>query len=241
LLTSIITISLLCPWKATIGLIFEYLTFFLIYVRQRSEELSALRAKNNTLYYELHEKSNRVMGRSLDYILHRERNELISKNSSLQVAIESLYYTSEYVANRLLFSEELLGKACTFIIISILLINTKNPFVVIPIYHYLSSLISKLDSIIDVSTRCIRLIKDYDLLQPLLEEYKPRFEASQFIMEQYLTIHNLYFTYEEVKARRKRFTLELSESITFQMGETILVTGNSGVGNFRFYSIVNNH
>jgi len=241
LVTSIITISLLCPWKATIGLILAYLTFFLIYVRQRSQELSALRAKNNTMYDELYEKSNRVMGRSLDYILHRERDKLISKNSSLQVAIESLYYTSEYVANRLLFSEELLGKACTFIIISILLSNTTNPFVVIPIYHYLSSLVVKLDALINLSTQFSRRIKDYDLLQPMLEEYKPRFEASQFNMEQYLTIHNLHFTYEEVKARRKRFTLELSEPITFQMGETILVTGNSGAGKFRFYSILNNH
>jgi ABC-type transport system involved in cytochrome bd biosynthesis fused ATPase/permease subunit len=64
----------------------------------------------------------------------------------------------------------------------------------------------------------------------MLDEYQPRFEATQFNMEQSVTIHNLHFTYEQVKAKRKRFTLELSESITFQMGETILVTGNSGAG-----------
>jgi ABC-type multidrug transport system fused ATPase/permease subunit len=239
LISAIVTISLLCPWKATIGLILAYLTFFLIYVRQRSEELSALRAKNSQIYDELYEKSNRVMGRTLDYILHREEDKLISTSSSLRIAIEGLYYTSEYVANRLLFSEELLGKACTFILISILLSNNTNPFVVIPIYHYLSSLVSQLDFLINISSRCIRLIKDYDLLQPMLEEYKPRFQASQFNMEQYLTIHNLHFTYEEVKARRKRFTLELDQPITFQMGETILVTGNSGAGYLRFYSIIN--
>jgi ABC-type multidrug transport system fused ATPase/permease subunit len=230
LISAIITIAVLCPWKATIGLIVAYLFFYLIYVRRRSQELLALRDKNNTMYDELQVKYNRVIGRTLDYVLHRERDKLINTSSSLQVALEGLYYTAEYVANRLSFAEELLGKTCTLIITSVLLSNATNPFLVIPIYHYLSSLVNQLDNLINITIRCSRLIKDYDLLQPMLDEYQPRFEATQFNMEQSVTIHNLHFTYEQVKAKRKRFTLQLSESITFQMGETILVTGNSGAG-----------
>jgi len=94
--------------------------------------------------------------------------------------IESLYYISEYVANKLSFIEEILGKICTLIIIRILLNNVNNPFVVIPIYHYLSSLINQIDNIIDITIRCTRLIKDYDLLEPLLNEYQPRLETKQF-------------------------------------------------------------
>ena len=225
LISAIFTIALLCPWKATIGLILAYVLFYFIYVRRRSKELLALRHKNNTMYDEIQVKYNRVIGRTLDYVLHRERDKLIKSSSSLQVALEGLYFTAEYVANRLSFAEELLGKTCTLIIISILLNKASNPFVVIPIYHYLSSLVNQLDNIINITIRCSRLIKDYDLLKPMLDQYQPRFEATQFIIEQSITIHNLHFTYEEVKAKRKRFTLELSQSITIQMGETILVTG----------------
>jgi ABC-type transport system involved in cytochrome bd biosynthesis fused ATPase/permease subunit len=184
------------------------------------------------MYDELQVKYDRVIGRTLDYVLHRERDKLINDSGSIQAALEGLYYTAEYVANRLSFAEELLGKTCTLVIISVLLSKASNSFLVIPIYHYLSSLVNQLDNIINITIRCNRLIKDYDLLQPMLDEYQPRFEATQFNMEKFLTIHHLHFTYEQVKAKRKRFTLELSQPITFQMGETILVTGNSGAGKF---------
>ena len=63
-----------------------------------------------------------------------------------------------------------------------------------------------------------------------VDEYQSCFEAAQFNIGQCLTIANLHFTYEDVKIKRKRFMLELDQPITLQTGETILITGNSSVG-----------
>jgi len=238
LINALFTIILLCSWKATLSLTLVYFLFFIFYVKKRSEELFKLRVKHNTMYDQLQDKYNRVIGRTLDYVLHRERDKLIYTSSSIQVMIESLYYISEYVANKLSFIEEILGKICTLIIISILLNSVNNPFVVIPIYHYLSSLINQIDSIIDITIRCTRLIKDYDLLEPLLNQYEPRLETKQFNIINSFTIENLYFISKQTKVKRKPFILQLSQSITFQMGETILITGNSGAGKSTFYDII---
>ena len=142
LTNSVFTIVLLCPWKITIGLVLTYLSFFLFYVRRRSLDLFALRIKNNAKYGELNAKYGRVVGRTLDYVLHRERNKLISNSGSLRIAFEDLYYTSEYAANRFLFVKELLRKLYTSIIISVLLSHASNPFLIVPNYHCLSSFVS---------------------------------------------------------------------------------------------------
>ena len=124
----------------------------------------------------------------------------------------------------------MLGKICTLIIISVLLNNATNPLFIIPIYHYLSLLVTQLDNLINVTIRCIRLSKDYDLLLPMLNEYRPRLEAVQFNMEQSFSIERLYFNNEQAKSKRKRFVLELPEPITFHVGESVLLVGNSGAG-----------
>jgi ABC-type bacteriocin/lantibiotic exporter with double-glycine peptidase domain len=238
LINAMLTIILLCSWKTTISLIGIYFLFFIVYVRKRSKELFELRVKNNEMYDELQVKYNRVIGRMIDYVLHRERDILIEQSSSIQVLIESLYYISQYVADKLSFIEEILGKICTLIIISILLTSVNNPFIVIPIYHYLSSLINQIDNLINICISCTRLIKDYDLLKPMLIEYQPRLETKQYSMNYSLHIEHLHFVYKQTKVKRKQFVLQLEQPITFQMGESILITGNSGAGKSTFYDII---
>jgi len=87
LINDLLTIILLCPWKATLTLTFIYFLFFIFYVRKRSKELFQLRVKHNTIYDELQIKYNRIIGRTLDYVLHRERDKLIETSSSIQVII----------------------------------------------------------------------------------------------------------------------------------------------------------
>ena len=238
LINAILTIMFLCSWKITISLICIYALLYLFYVRKQSEKLLKLRTENNTLYDELQVKYDRVIGRTLDYVLHHEQEKLINQSSSIQVVLESLYFISEYLANQISFVEGISGKFSTLSIVSILITYSENPFIVVPVYHYLSSITNQLDTIIDLGIRCMRCIKDYDLLEPLLNQSKTRLKTKQFQMNQSFTIEKLFFTYKEAKIKRKQFKLELSHPITFQIGETILIHGNSGAGKSTFYDII---
>jgi len=104
-------------------------------------------------------------------------------------------------------------------------------FFVIPINHYLSSPINQIDNIINITIRCLRLIKDHYLLEPLVNEYESHLETKQFNI-------NNSFTIKQTKVKRKTFTLQLSQSMKFQMGETILSTGYSEAGKSTFDAII---
>ena len=230
LLMAILTIAILCPWPVTMSLVVAYILFFLVYARRRGKELLALRVQTTEGYEELDVKYLRAIGRMLDYTLHRERDVLVNITSSLKVAKERLYYVVQHAFDQFSFAEQLLGKTCTFLTISALINVTTSPWIVIPLYHYLSSLVEQLDNTVQLAIRCSRLTKEYDLVQPMLDDYQARFEAPQLEMKKCITIHILHFAYEEQVEQRGRFTLELSEPLKLQMGETILVTGNSGAG-----------
>jgi len=230
LIMAMLTIAILCPWQLTISLILVYIGFFFGYVRQRGREFLKLRIESNKTIGELYEKHSRVASQTLDYILHRERAALVANIVSFQVAIERIWYVVDYAADRLSFVEELLGKTCTFVTIGVLVSTTDNPLIIIPLYHYLSSLVDQLDNTNQVFIRCIRLIKEYDLILPMLNEYEPRIEAPQYEMKNSFTIQSLHFAYTDQTKKGTRFTLKLSQPLSFQNGETILVTGNSGAG-----------
>ncbi|CAF4063041.1 unnamed protein product [Rotaria sp. Silwood2] len=242
LIMAILTVTMLCPWHTTLSFILVYKAFFLGYVRQHGGELLKLRTESNKTSEQLHQRHSLVAGRILDYVLHCEQTAMITNTASFKVALERLWYTVDYAANRLSFVEELLGKTCTLIVISVVLIHTTNtPLMVIPVCHYLSSLVNQLDTTNQSMIRYTRLIKEYDLIVPMLNECEPRLEAPQFAMRRSLTIHTLHFAYENHTKQRTRFELKLSQPLIFQNGEVVLVTGNSGAGTERkstFYDIL---
>jgi ABC-type bacteriocin/lantibiotic exporter with double-glycine peptidase domain len=75
--------------------------------------------------------------------------------------------------------------------------------------------------------RYLRLKKDYDLIIPILEEYDERINVEQIDLNYELQIRDLSFQYKET---REGFHLQYNGSLTFQMGESILITGKSGAG-----------
>ncbi|CAF2975984.1 unnamed protein product [Rotaria sp. Silwood2] len=133
LIMAILTVTMLCPWHTTLSFILVYKAFFLGYVRQHGGELLKLRTESNKTSEQLHQRHSLVAGRILDYVLHCEQTAMITNTASFKVALERLWYTVDYAANRLSFVEELLEKTCTLIVISVVLIHTTNtPLMVIP-------------------------------------------------------------------------------------------------------------
>jgi ABC-type bacteriocin/lantibiotic exporter with double-glycine peptidase domain len=70
--------------------------------------------------------------------------------------------------------------------------------------------------------------KDYDIVQPILEEYDERMSVEQRDLKYELQIQELSFQY---KGTRETFHLQYNDLLTFKMGESILITGKSGAGN----------
>ncbi|CAF2910777.1 unnamed protein product [Rotaria sp. Silwood2] len=150
---TILTVAILCPWHTTISLTLVYIAFFFRYVRQWGRDFLKFRIEANKRSEQLQEKHSRVASRTLDY------------------------YAVDYVADRLSFAEELLGKTCTLAAIGVLVTTNDNPLIVTSLYHYLSSLVDQFDNTNQIIIRCTRLLKEYDLILPILDEYETRFEA----------------------------------------------------------------
>jgi ABC-type bacteriocin/lantibiotic exporter with double-glycine peptidase domain len=74
---------------------------------------------------------------------------------------------------------------------------------------------------------CLRFIKDYTLIIPILEEYEERADVEQIPLRHKIQIRDLSFNYKGV---RETFHLKLNSSLTFKVGQSILVMGKSGAG-----------
>jgi ABC-type bacteriocin/lantibiotic exporter with double-glycine peptidase domain len=74
----------------------------------------------------------------------------------------------------------------------------------------------------------LRLVKDYELIQPILEEYDERINVEQKDLKYEFQIRDLSFQYQ---GTREEFHLKYNGTLTFKMGESILITGKSGSGN----------
>ncbi|CAF4612610.1 unnamed protein product, partial [Rotaria sp. Silwood2] len=153
---AILTVAILCPWHTTISLTLVYIAFFFGYIRQCGRDFLKFRIEANKRSEQLQEKHSRVASRTLDYVFHGER------------------YAVDYAADRLSFAEELLGKTCTLAAIGVLLTTNDNPLIVTPLYHYLSSLVDQFDNTNQIIIRCTRLLKEYDRILPILDEYETR-------------------------------------------------------------------
>ena len=234
-LMTVITILYICPIATVlIGVVYVY--FYRLYLNKKSNELLEMKMKMNDKFDKLYSKYSRANANMFEYVIHHQKDKIINITNELKIDMEKQWFTIDYLYDALSFKEDILGKFCTFIIIVIhWLLNGANAFI-IPLYHYLSTLTDTIHSMLVSYIHWIRLIKDYDLVRPILEEYDERLNVEQIELRSALQIQDLSFQYE---GKREAFFLRFESLLTFNMGETILITGKSGAGKSTFYDILN--
>ncbi|UJR32426.1 hypothetical protein I4U23_019888 [Adineta vaga] len=232
---TIITIFYICP-LATILIGIVYVCFYRFYLNKQSDHLLDEKLKMIEKNDKLCTKYARANANMFEYVIHHEKNHIIRITNELKVDMERIWFTLDYLYDYLSLKEDTLGKLCTFLtILFYYLLNGMNTFI-IPLYYYLSSFTDCIHTLLVAYIRCLRLKKDYDLIQPILEEYDERINVEQIDLRSEFQISDLSFQYE---GTREIFHLQLNGSLTFQMGEAILITGKSGAGKSTFYDILN--
>lgn len=223
---TVITIVYICP-AAAILLAVVYISFYKLYLNKKSNELLDVKLKIIEKHDKLCSKYSRSNANMFEYVIHHEKDKIINITNELKVDMERQWFLLDYLYQKLSFQEDILGKSCTFLtIIMYFYLNGTNIFI-IPLYHHLSNLTETIHSILVSYIRWLRLKKDYDLVKPILEEYDERISVDQINLNSELHIQDLSFQYE---GKREAFHLQCYDSLTFKMGQVILVTGRSGAG-----------
>ncbi|CAF2391058.1 unnamed protein product [Rotaria sp. Silwood2] len=235
LIITVITILYICPIASVlIGIV--YFFFYRLYLNKKSNELLAVKIKMIEKNDKLCSKYSRANANMFEYVIHHEKNKIVNITNELKVDMEKQWFLLDYLYAKLSFQEDVLGKLCTFITIVIYYLSNGTITFIIPLYHYLSTLTDSIHTMLVSYIRWLRLIKDYDLVKPIFEEYDERINAEQIDFSSELQIRELSFQYE---GKREAFQLQLHGSLTFKMGEAILITGKSGAGKSTFYDILN--
>lgn len=231
---AIITIFYICP-IATILIGVVYLCFYRIYSNKQKMNLfdinSQMIKKNSKLYG----KHSRLNANMFEYVIHHEKDKIIDITNQIKIDIQQNWFELEYLYSYLSFKEDILGKICTFV--TILMYYKLNGTIefIIPLYHYLSTLTKSIHKTMTSYTRWLKVKKDYDIIQPILEEYIERANVEQIDLQYQFQIQDLSFQYQ---GSRETFHLQHHGSLTFKMGESILITGKSGAGNIhKYYSL----
>ena len=226
--TAVTTILYLCP-IATVLIGVVYVCFYHFYLNKQSAGLLEAKLKMVEEDDRLSSKYARANANMFEYVLHHEKNKIINITNELKIDMERQWFLLDYLYDYLSFKENILGKLCTFLTITIYYrLSGANVFI-LPLYHYLSSLTDTIHELLCAYIQWVRLKKDYDLAKPILDEYDERVNAEQIELTGELQIRDLSFHYE---GARETFCLQFAGELTFKMGEAILVTGKSGAGNF---------
>ena len=225
-LTAVITILYLCP--AAILLIgFVYTCFYRLHLSKQSAHLLEVKLKiigKNDRWWTKYSRANANM---FEYVIHHEKDRIINITNELKIGMERQWFLLDYMYDCLSFKEHMLGKLCTFVTIAIhCALSGANAFI-LPLYHYLSSLTYTIDTLIGTYIRWVRLKKDYDLVKPILEEYEERINAEQIDLGSALQIRDLSFHYQ---GTRGAFCLQCAGTLTFTIGQVVLLKGKSGAG-----------
>lgn len=227
-LAAISTIFYICP-LATLLIGVVYACFYRLYLNRQSDQLLDFKVKMLEKHDQLCTKYSRTTANMFEYVIHHEKNHIIRITNELKVDMEKQWFDLDYLYDYLSLKEDILGKLCTFTtIVLYYVLNGINTFI-IPLYHYLSTLTDSIHSLLTAYIRWVRLKKDYDLVKPILEEYEERVNANQVDLTLQLQIRDLSFQYQG--SGREAFRLRLDGSLTFTVGEAILITGKSGAGN----------
>jgi ABC-type bacteriocin/lantibiotic exporter with double-glycine peptidase domain len=224
---TIITIFYICP-IATILIGIIYICFYRLYLNKQSADLLDFKLKMIEKHDKLYSKYSRANANMFEYVIHHEKDKIINITNELKVDMERQWFLLDYLYDYLSFKEDILGKLCTFITIIIYYKLNGTISFIIPLYHYLSTLTDSIHTLLCAYIRFLRLIKDYDLVQPILEEYDERMNVEQRDLKYEFQIRDLSFQY---KGTRDNFHLQYNGELNFKMGESILITGKSGAGN----------
>jgi ABC-type multidrug transport system fused ATPase/permease subunit len=223
---TVITIFYICP-IATVLIGIVYVCFYRLYLNKKSSDLLDVKLKIIEKHEKLYTKYSQANANMFEYVIHHEKDKIIHVTNELRIDIERQWFLLDSLYDYLSFKEDILGKICTFFTIVIhYTLNGINAFI-IPLYHHLSTLTDSIHSMLVAYIRFLRLKKDYDLVKPILEEYDERVNIEQIDLGYEFQIEDLSFQY---MGTRETFHLRLDGSLTFKMGETILVTGKSGAG-----------
>ncbi|CAF1185935.1 unnamed protein product [Adineta ricciae] len=234
-LVTMFTIFYICP-LATVVIGIIYTCFYRFYLSKQSDRLLNTKLKIIEKNEKLYSKYTRANANMFEYVIHHEKNHIIRVTNELKVDIERAWFDLDHLYDYLSLKEDILGKLCAFVIIAMYYsLNGVTAFI-LPLYHYLSTLTDSIDSLFTSYIRWLRLKKDYDLIQPILEEYHERSNVEQIDLQSQLQIRDLSFHYS---GTRQTFHLQLPNSLTFKMGEAVLITGKSGAGKSTFYDILN--
>ena len=226
-LTTVTTILYMCP-IATVLIGIVYIAFYRLHLSKQSAHLLEVRRKMIATDDRLSSKYARTNANMFEYVIHHEKNKVIDITNALKIGMERQWFLLNYLYNFLSFEEDILGKLCTFAAIVIhCALSGANAFI-LPLYYYLSSLTGTLHTLLCAYIRWVRLKRNYDLVMPILEEYEERMNVEQIELTTELQIRDLSFHYQ---GKRDTFCLRLADSLTFTMGEAILITGKSGAGN----------
>ena len=236
-LISIVTIFCIYP-VAAIMICVIYACSYRFYLNKQSKQLLDVKLKMIEEYDRLSNKYSRGNANMFEYVIHHEKNKIIDMTNELKIDMERQWFDLDYLYRYLSFQEAVLGKICTFLTILIYYLMQKNVAFIIPLYQHLSTLTTSIDTLIAFYIRVLRLKKDYDLIQPILEEYEERINVEQIDLNYSLVIQDLSFRYQE-DPDREPFHLQLNGTLTFNMGQSILITGKSGAGKSTFYDILN--
>ena len=229
-LVTILTIFYICP-LATIVIGIIYMCFYRFYLSKQSDRLLDTKLKIIERNEKLNSKYTRANANMFEYVIHHEKNHIIRITNELKVDIERAWFDLDQLYDYLSLKEDIIGKLCTFVIIGMYYsLNGATTFI-LPLYHYLSTLTDSIDTLFTSYIRWLRLKKDYDLIQPILEESHERSNVEQIDLQSQLQIRDLSFHYS---GTRQTFHLQLPNSLTFKMGEAILITGKSGAGKIVF-------
>jgi len=237
LIMALITISFIFP-LATLFIVTAYLTFCRFYSYKQSKELLVLKTNYQEQSRKLHEKYRRVQTNMFEYVIHHEKDKVIDIMNQVTIETQRRWFELDYLYDYLEFKENLLGNICTFLTILAHYLINENPIAILPLYKYLSTLTRSFQRLLTSYIRWIKIKKDYDLIHPILEEFEERINVEQINLDYHLRIKDLSFQYEE-KQGREPFHLQLNDSLTFTIGESILITGKSGAGKSTFYDILN--
>jgi len=226
LIMTVVTIFYICP-LATVFIISVYGFFYRFYLSKRSNDLLAIKMQILDAHVKVYSKYSRANESMFEYVIHHEKMKIIDITNELKVEMEKKWHTIDYLYEQLSCKENIFGKLCIFLTILIYVISSETNAFIIPLFHYISTLTDGIDNLLIAYIQCLRFMKNYTIIIPILEEYEERINVEQIDLKHKIEIQDLSFNY--VGAREK-FHLTLANSLTFKVGQIILVTGNSGAG-----------
>jgi ABC-type multidrug transport system fused ATPase/permease subunit len=226
LIMTVLTIFYICP-MATVFIIIVYVCFYRFYLSKKSNDVLAMKMKLIDANVKVCSKYSRANENMFEYLIHHEKKKIIDITNELKVEMEKKWYIIQYLYEQLSCKENIVGKLCIFLTILIYVLSSETTAFIIPLYHYISTLTDGIDNLLFACIQCSRFIKDYTIIIPILEEYEERNDVEQVPLKYKIHIQDLSFNYV---GARETFHLALSSSLTFKLGQIILVKGNSGAG-----------